>query len=128
MSYLPTLVPELSVVGLLDAGIPNRERILLRPTQVTQLSAFTLSVGLYEPATGGARPLFDNIFWFPEKLVFPPSWIIVFTAPGQPRDVTLENGEQGHTFFWQRRTTIFNDARLVPVLLRIGGAIVGPRL
>jgi hypothetical protein len=127
VAYLQTLAPELSLIGLADAGIPNKERIILRPTQATALNIYALSIGMFDPTTGGARPLFDHIFWFPEKIVYPPSWIMVFTGPGEPREVT-HDGEHVHTFFWSKPTVVFSDARLVPVLVRMGGAIIGPRL
>jgi len=128
VSYPSLVVTDLSIIGVADPGIPNQERIALRPMQTTLLSQFGVAVGVFDSATGGARLLFDNVFWFPDKVVMPPSWVLIFTGPGQPRDLVLDDGQQGHTFFWQRKTTLFHDVRLVPVLIRVGGAIVGHRL
>jgi hypothetical protein len=128
MTYTPLVISELALVGVAHAGVPNEERIVIRPTQMLQLSTFGVAAGLFDPHTGGARPLFDSMFWFPEVVVGPPSWILVYTGLGTPKSVNLANGETVVTLFWQRKVTVFNDPAVVPVLMKVGAAIVGGRL
>lgn len=125
MSYYDPVVTELALVGLADASVANKERVILRPTQLTSLREFGLVVGVRDPGTDGAKPLFDNTFWFPDLHVAPPSWVLVYTGPGTPREDTLPNGDRVLTLFWQRKQVVFTRPELVPILFRVGAANVG---
>jgi hypothetical protein len=125
MSYVPIAVTELLLIGVVDAGVPNKERIVLRPTQTTDLKQFLLAPGIFNPSNGGARPIFDNAFWFPDVRVDAPSWIHVYTGLGNSRIDSLPGGEPVHTFFWQRKSVIFTYTDVLPVLIRFDAAIVG---
>ena len=127
MAYPSLITHELTLLGVADPGKPNLERIVLRPTQPINVSGFGLTVGLPNPQAG-AYPLFDNVFWFPDLAIAPPSWILVYTGKGQPQNSYLPNGEQALTLHWQRPYTVFHDPRLVPVLFRAEGVIVGQQL
>ena len=128
MTYVPAPISELMLIGVAKPGVSNEERIVLRPTQSVRLADFLLAVGSPDPKTGGAFPIFDNVFWFPDVFITPPSWVLVYTGPGTSQQTTLPNGESVLTLFWQRGTTIFNANNLVPILLRPGAVVVGRRL
>lgn len=128
MSYSPLVIPELTILGVAHPGVPNEERVVVRPTESVQLGEFGIAVGLFVPETGGARPLFDNVFWFPNHVLAPPAWILVYTGKGEPKQTMLPSGETVVTLFWQRAITVFDGPNVVPVLFRLGGAVVGPRL
>lgn len=127
MAYPNQPVPELHLVGIADAGVPNQERVVLRPTQRLRLHGYGLTVGV--PAAGpGALPLFDNVFWFPDVEVALPSWILVFTGKGRPMTSVTPSGEQILALHWNRPLTVFDSRRVVPVLFRVDGSAVGPVL
>jgi len=128
MSYPPQVISELALVGVAYAGVPNEERVVIRPTQTLQLSTFGVAAGSFDAATGGTRPFFDSVFWFPDLFVSPPAWILLYTGIGTPRSTQLENGEALITLFWQRKLTVFDNPHVLPVLFRLGAAIVGRRL
>lgn len=128
MSSGPIAVTELMLIGVVDAGVPNKERIVLRPTQATDLRQFLLVPGIFNPTTGGAHPIFDNAFWFPDVSVEAPSWIHVYTGLGNQTVDSLPGGDVVHTFFWQRSTVVFTFSDVVPVLIRIDAAVVGQLL
>jgi hypothetical protein len=125
MSYAPLPISELLLVGVVNAGVPNEERIVLRPTQTVGLGAFGVAVGVADQASGGAQPFYDYIFWFPDTLISPPAWVLLYTGLGTPQQTPFPNGETILTLFWQRRTTIFDDRKTVPILFRPGSAVVG---
>ncbi len=127
MAYPPAIITEITVIGVADPGVPNQERVLLRPMEGVALNGFGIAVGVPGP-NGGAYALYDNVFWFPAMIVSPPSWIIVFTGRGTNTETTLPSGERAHLFYWLRPYTIFHQPNLVPVLFKAGMVVVGPRI
>ncbi len=119
--YLP--LPELYLVGVADPGKANLERIVIRPTQPLNLNGYGLAVGV-SAGSAGASPIFDNCFWFPAIEVQPPSWVLVYTGPGQEGNADWQ-GEAVLNLHWQRQYTVFTFEFLVPVLFRVEGAAVG---
>jgi hypothetical protein len=118
-------VTELSLVGVIDAGVPNQERILLRPTQIVNLGEFGVLLGKPQPA-GLATPFLDNFLWFGEVTIGPPSWIFVYTGPGQWQRTRLaETNEDAFVAHWGRNQTVFHDPEIVPIIVRIAGVLVG---
>lgn len=117
--YILPPVHELTFVGLFDAGVPNRERLVLRPTEPLNLAGFALVVSAV--GDGGVTPLPDQFFWFGERWVVPPAWIVVFTGPGAFREgAHQETGEPVLELHWGRRNVFLSDPRLAVSLLRIG--------
>jgi|SRR6185312_7368450 len=118
--YILPPVHELSVTGIFDAGVPNRERIVLRPTQAVNLAAFALSLCVSQQE--GVTPIPDQFFWLGERWVTPPAWIVVFTGPGSfqvsPHQTTNEPVFELH---WGRSNTIFGQTGLSVGLFRLGG-------
>jgi hypothetical protein len=126
MGSLDFLLPDLRVVGLFDAGVPNSERIVIRPNRQVSLAGFGLAVGV-SAGDVGALPIYDNVFWFPDMLVEPPAWLFLYTGKGTTRQTTLPAGEPALVFHWQRPYVVFGHAELVPVLFRVGYAEVAKR-
>ena len=107
------IVQELSVFGLVDRGVPNQERIILRPTELVNLMQFVVTIALREEG-GMVRPLNDHIFWFPELIVAPPSWILLYTGPGTPRETIIsESNQPAYTLHWGKPNTILKDRKSV---------------
>lgn len=124
MIYFPPLY-ELSLVGVVDANVANRERILVRPTQTVNLAEFGVLIGSRLP-DGTVLPLWDNFFWFGGLTVAPPSWIALYTGPGAYNEFELpETRERVYSLYWNRSTTAFSRPELVPLLFRIGGLTIG---
>jgi len=123
MSYPASVLPELHFVGVADPGVPNYERIVLRPTQDVELLGYGVALGIGS-LEFGAKPVFDNCFWFPSGVVAPPSWVLIYTGRGTPQ-ILEDRGETLHTFHWQRPYTLFTRHDLVPILFRLDSALVG---
>jgi hypothetical protein len=121
-------VTELSMIGVSNPGVPDKEMVVLRPSETIVLPNFAVAVGVYDASAGGARPIYDNVYWFPEIVISPPSWIFIYTGKGSPTENIVENGQRVLSLFWQRSHTIFGSPGLVPVLLRLGAVTVGRRM
>ena len=112
-------VHELAIIGAYDVGVPNRERVVLRPTESLNLAEFALI--LTTQIEGGLRPLADQFFWFGEKWVAPPAWIVIFTGPGSYREGAHEStGEPVLELHWGRPTAVLHLPDVVVALIRIG--------
>jgi hypothetical protein len=94
-----SIVSELSIVHLSDPGVPNAERIALRPTQAVNLEDYLLLIGL-RPEGMGLIP--QHAYYFGPKIVQPPSWVLVYTGTGTNRSEVAANGEVLHLFFMNR--------------------------
>jgi hypothetical protein len=115
------------VVGLFDAGVPNQERVVLKPNKKMSLVGYGILVGV-DAGTAGAFPLFDNVFWFPDVVVEPPCWIYVYTGAGKMQQTLGPNNEPALVFHWQRPSVLFSEAVVAPVLVNIGSADIVPRI
>jgi len=116
---------ELGLIGVAEPNVPNRERILIRPTQSVPLTDFAVLVA-FRNENGTLTPLWDHLFWFGTIQVAPPSWISLYTGRGtQSQVVEPVSGETIHNFYWNRDRTIFATTRVVPVVVRIGGLLSG---
>lgn len=115
---------ELSVFGVSDRGIPNKERICVRAIYATNMAQFGILVGL-RGENGGGIPINDNYFWFGEGNVGPNDWIFVYTGPGEARSSKLPNSDgMLHSVHWGRKTTIFNHPDILPIIIRISSVTV----
>lgn len=110
-------VAELSLITVLERGIPNRECVALKARQPTQMGQFGLMVGWAQPG-GSAIPLKDHLFWFGDAFVAANDWVMIYTAVGTPR-VHDWQGAKVYSLHWGRPTTLFANPAVVPILFRM---------
>ena len=125
MIVIPT-VTDLSLLGVADPGVPNKERIVLRPAESIELGHFALLVGT--PLSDGTIfPLRNLFFWFGPLEVGSPSWIYLYTGPGTYQRSHLPGTDQAvYVFHWHQPHILFGDAsNLVPVLVQLGAVGFG---
>ena len=114
-------IPELRL-DVADRGVPNRERIVLTPTAQVDMSPYALIAGARGHLPGFASPLRDMFFWFGTGVVSPNDWIFLFTGSGNFAQSPRDDGRGMCWFFyWGKKTTIFHDPHIVPVLIRLNG-------
>ncbi len=117
MQFFP--ISQLSLLGVGDPGIPNRERIIMRPTEEINLGEYFMILGYIENDKS-ITPIPNNLFYFGNVLVAPPSWVTLYTGPGRDIESRLKHSkEHVHVFHWNRNHTAFVDPNVVPLLLRI---------
>ena len=122
-------IHELTIIGVADPGIPGHERIVIRPAQVVNLAEFAVFLGEFQP-NGMVRPYTDNFLWLGELTVAPPSWIHIYTGPGNFEQSKIPNtGETAYVFHWGKTYTVFQKQSAlspVPFLFRLNGISIGP--
>lgn len=123
MIVIPTIV-EIALMGVANRGVPNKERVVLRPTEPVQLGEFAL-ISVARNVDNNGVPLVDGFFWFGELQVSPPSWVYVYTGPGYYTASHISGSDVPvHVYHWGRKTTMFSDA-VHPALIRLGGVGFG---
>lgn len=132
MTYILPVDWRVSIVRVDSPGVPNLERIVLRPMEEINLMSIVLAVGVRRDG-GAFSPLQDLIFWFPDVVVRPPSWIIVYTGPA-PLGAAPPNADvhSVQAFYWGRNETVFGDPLVAPMVFGLGSVALstgfGPTL
>lgn len=118
---------ELKFFGVFNSGVPNQERLVFQVTERVNLAQFGIFVCLRN-ANGTASPILDNLFWFGEMHVSPPTWIVVMTCPGVYESTFHPNTKEPmQVFFWGRKKTVFENSNIVPVVFQMSSVLIGNR-
>lgn len=112
-------IAELTVISVLDRGVPNNECIAIKVNERVNLGQYGIMLGMYSHSKL-ATPFQDNLFWFGDGMVEKGDWIFVSTGEGQPR-TSKTNDQQNSVYavFWEKRTTVFANTNIVPILFRV---------
>lgn len=120
------ILEELQIIGVWDRGVPNQERIAIKATQETDLSNYLLFLGV-PLGQQFAFPLNEDLFWFGKEIIVPPTWVIVYTGPGERKITTMRDSrEPALVLHWGKKTTILGHPNVVPVLVSLEGVLVAP--
>jgi hypothetical protein len=116
--FLP-YITEVRLVGVLDRGQPNRERILIRPLVVTNLQNFVLGIGITNDNIN-ITPLSGFIYYFDNVIVEPASWVVVYTSGGTTQISKIPTTHEiAYSYHWGNSTVLFAQPNVVPVLFRV---------
>lgn len=119
---------EISLKGVEERGVPNRERILLQVHQDINLVSYGLMVGIRSGAEGSIFPAQDNFLWFGNANVRENDWLAVYTGPGKARSIDMGGGQRAYFLYWGRGRTIFNYPEIVPALFRMDALDISKEL
>lgn len=112
--FLP--ITELMFHGVYDHGKPNLERVVLRPVQAVNLGEYSVSLGVRVDAET-ITPIHNLCYWFLDRRIEPPSWIMLYTGKGEDREsVWQKTGERVYTRYWGLEFTVFKMAVLQPIV------------
>ncbi|MFN8693686.1 MAG: hypothetical protein ACK5XX_04700 [Holosporales bacterium] len=118
---------ELTVINVLERGVPNRESIAIRVEQHLNLASYGVFLGFSSLYHGMATPLKDQFFWFGESMVKSNDWIFIYTGHGTPTNTLTSDGLASiYTVYWNRNTTLFHNSNVVPILFRMDAVQVVP--
>jgi hypothetical protein len=125
MIFPPLL--SMSVIGVADAGVPNSERLVMRPMEPLNIAKFGVLVGIRVDG-GNVFPMNAHLFWFGDIEIIPAAWIVLYTKPGTYDLGTHTDGAPVHSFFWNRDQTLFNIPEIVPVVFEMSAIQISGRL
>jgi hypothetical protein len=101
-----------------DRGVGGQERIYLRANQRVSLRDYLLLVGV-RLLDNSAFPSPNHVLWLGNDSLEAGTWLIVYTGAGTPLVTYIrDTHEPARVLFWHKPTTIFNDPRTIPVLVR----------
>ena len=124
MLTLPNPI-ELEIVAIADRGIPNRERIILRPNTHLNLQGFILGIGWGFP-DAIALPIADRVFFFTEQWIDVESWVVVYTGKGETMTSEMDTGETAYSFHWGRSSVMFSNPKITAFVIKMASICVWP--
>lgn len=108
----------IEVVEILDKGIANKERIVLRVLGFTNLSYYALAHTRLISTNSISNDI-KNTYWFNPLEVSPGDYIIVFTKKGIISSVQNTEGTKTHWRYWGFKNTVFTTPNDCAVLFEI---------
>lgn len=120
--YLPRLLA-LGVVGVVDPGVPNKERVYLYARTDARLGEYFLFTGV-SVGSELVHPTTENVMWLGNMMVPAESWVLVYTGPGEQRITTFMD-KPVLVLHWGKRQTIFGHPSIRPVLVHVDSVEIG---
>jgi len=123
-SFIPA-INEIRLLGVFDAGIPGKERVVLKVEADIDIGWYAIILSSKTASTGHAIPIRDSMYWVGSGIVSANDWIFLFTGSGTKSTVPAADGKAKLFLeYWGRPQTIFHDPRIIPVLWRLSGIVV----
>src|SRR4051794_9339141 len=107
----------LGIVGIVDRGVPGRERLHLSVLADTNLNYYAVFDTEY--SGGGVVPRPKRAYWFTDYPVRAGDHVILYTRPGTPSTKKRADGFTNHFFFWDITRPLWDGIRSCAVLLEI---------
>jgi hypothetical protein len=127
LMFLPP-TSDLSLRGVADRGIPNKERILIYSFSAIDLQNFILGIG-YTADDKNVTPFRQYVYYFEDIVVPAQSWIVVYTGPGQTQVSKLPppGSDIAFIYHWGLPSVVFQQTEVVPILFRVSEMNFPPR-
>lgn len=119
-------IEQLSIMAVLDRGVPNEECIAVKANEDVNLGQYGLMLGVAGGEGKGAWPQKDNLLWFGDGWIKKDDWLFVYTGTGRAHSTKgTKESETFYSVYWGREHTIFHAIRVVPILFRVDAVVVG---
>ena len=106
---------KVEIQSIVDEGIPDRERLVLRVLHDVDIGDFMLIRTGFEGNRVTTRVV--NTFWFPDRSVGAGDIIVVYSKRGNDKAKMISDGRTAHFFYWGQDAPLWNDDDVAPVLL-----------
>lgn len=106
---------KIRIKSIVDKGVPDRERLVLRVLQDVDIGDFMLIRTGFEGNHVTTRVV--NTFWFPDRSVSAGDIIVVYSKRGYGKEKEISDGRTAHFFYWGQDTPLWNNDDVAPVLL-----------
>lgn len=118
---------KISLVGVKDRGVPDKERIALRARLPVTLSSFVVIPTGYNSADEAVFDINYYAFWFPTVDVDAGDTVLIYTNQGENTSFRNGNGHQTYVFHWGFPAPILDDAAIGGIaVLELSGWIFKP--
>lgn len=111
---------KVDIIGILDRGISNKERLYLKANNSINLNYFIVfDDSFITPNFSQVLNIPKRAYWFPSKDVKPGDNIVLYTKSGNDNSLLNSNGITTHFFYWGLPQTIWNTETDCAVLFEI---------
>jgi hypothetical protein len=116
----------ISIVQIVERGVPNKERLHLSVQAACNLSHYV--VFDTERTADGTQilPIPKHVFWFEPCDVMPGDWVILYTKGGTPSRAVRSDGHTNFFFYWDQANVLWNIHGSCAVLLELNDWITSP--
>ena len=97
-----------NIVDIMDRGIPNKERLVLKALVNFNLSYCLILNSRYISSSRISNSP-KGSFWFSPKDVKAGDLVIVYSGVGVSSEVKNQDGSTSHFFYWGSSSTLWND-------------------
>ncbi|XYH98579.1 hypothetical protein ACMHYB_02110 [Sorangium sp. So ce1128] len=101
-------ITNLRIVSVPGAGDLSSERVVLRVMKACNLMHY-----LIVDATDNGNGTFSNknsrVYWFPEQIVSPTDYVVLFTKFGLDRTYINKQGFTVHVFYWGMPDAVWGE-------------------
>jgi hypothetical protein len=108
---------KIDIIGILDRGTPNLERLHLRVRIPVSLHYYAIFVTNYVTSSSIASTP-RNAYWFPAQQVYPGHDVVLYTGKGVNKSEALVTA-QTHFFYWGLDATVWNRPEDCAVLVEL---------
>jgi hypothetical protein len=108
----------LEISGIIERGVPNKERVHLIVSQPANLAYYMIMESVLTAPNNilsGGR----LAYWFGGGMVRYGDHVILYTRPGTDNAVRRQDGGINHFFYWGLNKTIWNNPQSKAVLFEI---------
>jgi hypothetical protein len=117
--------PTLKIVGIIDRGIPGKERLHLSAVANVNLNYYAVFDTVYMgPDAIETIPL--RAYWFANYEVRAGDHVILYTRPGEQSTKLRNDGFTNHFFYWGLERPIWKAPSSCAVLLEISNWETSP--
>jgi hypothetical protein len=109
----------LSIAGIFDRGVPNKERIGLTVAVEANLSFYGLLLTSYAPGGQTISAGSISAYWFPPGIVKPGDFVIIYTGAGTNTTEQRQGGGTNYFFHWGLPRTVFEKSEVCAVLFEL---------
>ena len=110
---------KIKIRDLIDAGIPNQERIVIDVLENTDIGQYALSSVRVSAKPDGYFTVPNSFYWFPDGPVKKGDVVVLYTKSGARSTTNNQDRSTSHFYYWGNPNTIFTDQPTIPVLLEM---------
>lgn len=112
-------ITNLRITSVVGAGDIANERVVIRATRASNLVNYLL-LDATDNNNGTFATKNSHVYWFPEQLVSPYDFVVLYTKFGFDRSYINNQGFTVHVFYWGLSETVWNEDGDGPVLINTG--------
>ena len=116
---------KVSIVKIIDRGVPEKERLHLRVLNDTNLTYYVvLATSYITPASISAG--WKGAYWFHPRAVKSGDSVVLYSRAGKASETKNKDGTTTHFLFWGAKTPLWNVTGKCAVVMEVSGWLTSP--